>query len=176
MDQQQKVIKESLNLNSSLMEFTGPKLTKLVLTRLDGKSTVEVISPFEDCNEFTKCGSFIMYPWVGRLTSTENLFKYMGKEVKEFPKMDISRGFPLHGFFLTADRKVVAKDNNTISFESIDTSYFDLFPKFTEKYILKDSTLEIETTFENTTDKTQYFAYGYHPYLGIDSTSINDLN
>jgi aldose 1-epimerase len=148
--------------------FKGSNIGELVL---DG---VAIISGQENETNPLLHGCFLMYPWVGRLINDEVIRKILRNEIVDYPFTD-SKGYPLHGFFQVAEREVLEQGDDFIKLTAKDKTLFNYFPKFVESYQLNDKKLEITTTFENQTNDYQYFAYSYHPYIGLNNQAIDTM-
>ena len=163
----QHVIK-SLKGNS-VATFSSSKLIKLVL------NNTEIISEEESESNYLLSGSYLCFPWVGRLTNEEKLKELTKDNLPEYPFKD-KNNFPLHGLYADAERKVLTSSNegNSIAFIA---ECFEQFPFFIEEYNIDQYSLEIKTSFENRNcEGIQYFAYGYHPYIGINGKKINNMS
>ena len=164
-----------INVNKSSLSSCGVKLLNLVLTDPKSNKSVEVINADLD-KDFTGSGSFFLYPFIGRLDNTKNFLDYMGVTTFDFPTIDPQTGLPIHGLFVQTERVLVNKDHNSLTYVAKNTQYFNKFPKFSEKYTLSDDSLEIRTTFENTSNQVQYFGYSHHPYISINNQSIDNFH
>lgn len=170
---------QTLKYENSKAIFLGPKLINLELTHSESNKTYVIISSlnsYENIKEddsFTADGNFIMYPWVGRLDDTKNI-ESLTENGSCFTFRD-SKGFPLHGLFAKEERIILDKTENYIKIGISNQSLFEFFPKLTEEFILNKNNFIIKTTFENITDKVQYFCYGYHPYFQINNYSIDNF-
>jgi galactose mutarotase-like enzyme len=162
-------VTNELKVNNSSLIFKGSNISELILN-----DTKVISNKSESCTNPLLNGCYLMYPWTGRLSSTLPIEKIMNSNTINYPFKD-SNGYPLHGFFQAADREVVDKGDSYITFQSKDQSLFKYFPRFVETYSLNEKSLLITIQFENITDYVQYFAFGYHPYIGINDKKVDDL-
>ena len=163
----QHVIK-SLEGNS-VATFSRSKLIKLIL------NNTEIISEEESESNYLLSGSYLCFPWVGRLTNDDKLKELTKDSLPDYPFRD-GNNLPLHGLYADAERIVLTSsdEGNSISFIA---ECFQQFPFFIEEYKINQYSLEIKTSFENRNSETiQYFAYGYHPYIGINRKNINKMS
>lgn len=155
----------------------GAKLRKLILTDLKTGKTHVVISDSTGDDNHLGGGSYLMYPWVNRLRSTE--IKLKDDKLTVEPKFKDGNGLPLHGLFANTPRKVVQEAENILEVSTVDSykPYDAHFPNFCEKFILEEDRLHIETVFDGDSSKKYplHFAYGYHPYVGLDGKKIDDM-
>jgi aldose 1-epimerase len=159
---------ELISGNSKLV-FKGPNIDELIL------DNVKVIRSQPECTNPLLHGCYLMYPWVGRLTDDSKIKTILGREDVKYPFLD-SKGYPLHGFFQTAEREVISKGDDFIILTAKDRELFKYFPRFEETYKLIARGLSITTEFRNETTVDQYFAYSYHPYIGINDKPIDGLS
>lgn len=155
--------------NSHAM-FNNKKLTQLVLNK------VVVISEEENITDYLLSGNYLCFPWVGRLTSDEKL-KEITKQLEfHYPHKE-QNNLPIHGFFAEASRKIFnrSQKGDSITFTA-EYPKSEMWPDFYEQYTIYDDYLELKTSFQNVNEnRVQYFAYGYHPYIGINRKNINNL-
>jgi len=165
-----------LETENSKAIFDKFKLISLIFTDNNKKITV-LNNEYQEKN-FLLDGSYLMFPWVGRITSDDYLKSLNDNLVEKYPFKD-SNGFPLHGFLANHPRKVLNQTKNSITFNFEETNFtnilFKHFPEITEKYTLLENKLIIDLEFQNKTDKDLYFNFGYHPYFQFNLESINNL-
>ena len=112
-------------------------------------------------------GSYLLYPWVNRLSSP--YISYKGRSLLLYNYTSDDNELPIHGYFFNTERKITAINEDAHQSCVTVTQYHKHpFPSFFEIFRLKKSELEIETCFFNNTSGVQYFSYGYHPYLSLD--------
>ena len=158
---------KSSELNINLEK--GGQIEKLLLTLPNSKKTISVIKPFDENENFFLSGNFLMYPWVNRIENTT--IQSAEKKITISPIQQDSNNFAIHGLYFNQKRNKVAVTEH--SAEIIPSTFNSFFPEFTETYLLEESSLTIKTTFYNPTSDIQEFAYGYHPYLRLDSKLEN---
>ncbi len=128
-------------------------------------------------NNFLIDGSYLMFPWIGRIQSDEFLNKLNKELTFEYPFKD-SNNNALHGFLANTSRQLVNKTDNSISFKFEETKFtkllFDYFPEIIEKYTLSNNKLTLDIEFTNNSENFQYFNYGYHPYFQFDLENISN--
>lgn len=156
--------------------FSNFKLTYLSFTQ-NGEKFIVINNNYQN-NHFLADGSYLMFPWVGRINS-ENYLRNLDENLSwQFPFKE-SNNFPLHGLLVNQPRKIVEKTKDTIKFAFEENSttkvIFRHFPKVLEKYTLSNSKISLELEFENSTEKILYFNFGYHPYLQLNQKSIAEL-
>lgn len=174
-----------ITCGNSEATFMKAKLIKLILkgiTIIDQNDNEE--------KEFLSTGSYLMYPWVGRIKNEEKIVELIKTEnshlrTKEvsinFPFKDSSKNnFPLHGFFANSDREILKHDSDVLVFSSVvseNNIIKNCFPDFVETFKILEDRLEVSTSFKNSSNNNcpQYFAYGYHPYISFLGKQINNL-
>jgi galactose mutarotase-like enzyme len=122
----------------------------------------------EDLLQQNKC--YLMYPWQGRIDREDNLKSLCSKNNLTIPNRD-DNNYPIHGLFLNVKKEKVNETKNSISFKILCTELN--FPDVQETYSLTDNELQIETILSNNSKQDQYFYYGYHPFLNINSCIID---
>jgi aldose 1-epimerase len=154
---------------NSVATFSSSKLIKLIL------NNTEIIREEESESNYLLSGSYLCFPWVGRLTNEDKLKELTKDSFPEYHFID-ENNFPLHGFYADAERKVFSSSDEGDSIAFI-AECSEQFPFFIEEYKIDQYSLEIKTSFENRNGEgIQYFAYGYHPYIGINGQKINNLS
>ncbi|MDX1960835.1 MAG: aldose 1-epimerase [Leptospiraceae bacterium] len=154
------------------MDLSSGKLTSLVLESKLSHRTIKLINSYHE--NFFLSGSFLMYPWVNRLSTDKIEF-----EEKNFlidPILKDETGKPIHGLYFRTTR--VIQGDIQISEEFIEViirpeKFHPEFPEFIEKYILKTNSIEVELEFSNRTDNSQYFSVGFHPYIQLENSIEN---
>jgi len=177
----------------------GAKLIKLVLLDPIINTPHTIIQDPTTDQDYLCGGSYLMFPWVGRLEKPEITLED-GTILKVDPVFKDGNGLPLHALVANKPRKVLSQTANTLSValvERLPADWAPHFPIFSETFTLEKSRLIVRTEFSNISgqkpfevlngfgqkesitgeDKgeTQYFGYGYHPYVGIDNKSINNF-
>lgn len=113
---------------------------------------VRVIEPTDDqrnenesitVTEFLGSGSYLMFPWVGRLESTT--FKFEGGTFDIEPVFKDQNDLPIHGLYVSMARRVIAKGPSFVKMEPI--SIDPRFPSFTETFRF-NTNLQLEITLE----------------------------
>jgi aldose 1-epimerase len=161
--------------------FRGSKLTKLIL---DGVQVISSSSSnleskdFQNNNNYNYLtdGSYLMYPWVGRIENDlkiKSICKLESDVCIDYPFRD-EKNFPLHGFYANSSRQVQLLNSKTIILKSINSGSF-FFPSFEEIYTIEEKALTVKIKFYNESSLKQYFAFGYHPYIEIQSELIDDF-
>ncbi len=164
--------------------FTNSKLSLLKFNNINNNNTScnhkEIfILKNNDKENFLNDGSFLMFPWVGRINNNNYLKNFSQILAENFPFKD-PNGFPLHGFLASLPRKIIKSSKNSVTFSFIESNIvneiFKFFPKIIEKYTLFENKLILELEFENLSNtNNQFFNYGYHPYFQFD-INTNDNN
>ena len=175
MESLQNIILKNKNAEAHIDLFNGGKLKLLKLTDAKTNTSHSIIQDETSNEDFLGGGSFIMYPWVGRLQSKEIIIN--SKEITLTPVFQDHKGAPIHGLIPTSPRRILERTEYSVTLIS-DIPNADLrdhFPQVKEYFLLENSKLTIITEFNNTSEDTQLFAYGYHPYFGLDGKSINEL-
>lgn len=165
-----------IRTESSFLELdlqNGGRILCLELTSLKGRRRKVIWA--DPALDFFFSGSFLMFPWVNRLESDE--FYRNGEKVEIIPALRDSQGHPIHGlYFKTERRSVSVRETSEISEIVIEPVTTDpSFPSFREKFFLAPDRLSLELEVFNRSDKEMFFSAGYHPYLGLDGRSIDDL-
>ena len=161
--------KSSLTLDLS----HGGKILELFLSKND--SLYKIINPPENYyskDTFCSSGSFLMFPWVNRLEN--NKVQLKDNQIYEFqPDFLDGNNLPLHGIFASKSRIIEKIGENFIVL--ICEEYNPKFPKFKEKFILEEDSLSVETEFYWEDGKRDnFFSFGYHPYITIDNSLLDD--
>ncbi len=172
----------TIKYKNSLLEFDSTnhsKLTKLILN-----NTVIIDSDLDsDGNTNTNylaSGSYIMYPWNGRIDNDNNIKKCDNNfnninNINNLSHFKDNNGLPIHGLYCNTKRNISNENENTVILTPTEINRS--FPSFYEKFELNEKSLIISTYFENITDSVQYFSYGYHPHIRLsDSNSSNGSN
>ena len=155
------------NNNSKLVISKDGQIQSLILNN----TNIIMSNPTsEDVLQQNKC--YLMYPWQGRIDNEDKLRDLCKNKNQLIPNRD-SNNYPIHGLFLNVKKEKVIEESksNSVTFKiSCDELNF---PNVQETYILKENELEIETILSNNSDQDQYFYYGYHPFLNINSCIID---
>jgi aldose 1-epimerase len=169
MNTNHKVYTIKSTSGKSKATFSSTKLKRLILNE------IEIISEENDI-DYLLSGSYLCFPWVGRITSDDKIKELTNEEKIDYPFRE-QNNFPLHGLYARVERKLTKESltSNSITFTAENQKSED-WPIFLEEYIITDNSLEVKTFFNNPNEnKSQYFAYGYHPYIGINRKNINNL-
>jgi aldose 1-epimerase len=118
---------------------------------------------FDSQLDFYLSGNFLMFPWVNRLSQSNILIGGKLHRLKGFESD--GNGFPIHGLYQKAPRRLLSQTENSLSFEPL--TVVPEFPHFRETYTLLEQALVVRTEFWNESTEIQSFAYGYHPYLEL---------
>jgi galactose mutarotase-like enzyme len=177
-----------ITCGNSEATFMKAKLIKLILK---GITIIDQNDNHDNQEkEFLSSGSYLMYPWVGRikhdekivdLIKTENSHLQTKQISVNFPFKDSSKNnFPLHGFFANSDREILKHERDIVIFSSVvseNNIIKNCFPDFVETFKILEDRLEVYSTFKNSSNNNcpQYFAYGYHPYISFPGKQINNL-
>ena len=153
----------------SKASFSSTKLIRLIL------NDVEIISEENDI-DYLLSGSYLCFPWVGRITSDDKIKELTNEEKIDYPFRE-QNNFPLHGLYAQVERKLTKESSTSNSMTFTEASHkSEDWPIFFEEYKITDNFLEVKTFFKNPNEnKSLYFAYGYHPYIGINRKNINNL-
>lgn len=151
----------------NLLNSKGAQILELKFLNKNG-DWIEVIDGYKDSEDFFFSGSFLMFPWVNRLESTE----YPKGSSLKAHAYD-GNGYAIHGSVFKAYRNIITFLNTKVELKISET--IETFPEVTEIFSLKENLLEIETIFFNSSNNPQYFAYGYHPYIKIGNFKIDNL-
>jgi galactose mutarotase-like enzyme len=175
-----------ITCENSEATFRIPKLIKLILNGI----TIIDLNADEKEEEILSSGSYLMYPWAGRIKNDEKIKEiiknenYQLREMNDsiaYPFKDGSKdNFPLHGFFANSKREILKHENNILILSGViseTNAIKNCFPNFIETFKLFKDRLEVITSFKNSSNNNynQYFAYGYHPYISLLGKKINDL-
>lgn len=137
---------------------------------------INIISNNHDKKSFLLDGSYIMFPWVGRIENDKYLKDLYPNFSLNYPFRE-SNNFPLHGFFANHPREVVSKTENSIIFKMEETNLtkilYKFYPEITEKYSLFENKILFSLEFINQSENLQYFNFGYHPYFHFDLENIS---
>lgn len=177
-DQNNKNETYTLKTSSSEATFSIFKLISLSFTTKNNNIKSTILNNTHEEKDFLLDGSYLMFPWVGRIQSNKFFENLNIKLTENFPFTE-SNGFALHGFLANQPRKVIEISKNSISFKISESNFtkilFNFFPEITEKYTLFENKLTLDLEFENKTEKEQFFNFGYHPYFQFDLGCINNL-
>ncbi len=165
----QNVLLENHNSRLKLNLEKGGQIEELMLKNNSSERLISVILPFNKEGNFFLSGNFLMYPWVNRLE--KNQINVEEKQISIEPLATNPEFHPIHGLFFNKSRKVIEIKKNFVKLEPIEVN--SNFAHFTESFTLEENSLRIRTDFYNTTNDIQEFAYGYHPYLRLN-TNIED--
>lgn len=161
--------------NSLILDLTkGGKILSLILQD-PLKVPHTIISG--DSSNITNNGSFLMYPWVNRLSS----LSYENSFITPYHKD--GNGTALHGFFAGCERDIVQSTPQSITIKVSTRALEEIlkenpiirhFPLFTETFLLNEGAFSVITEFLplETKENSLKFGYGYHPYLQMDDLSI----
>ena len=175
----------TLNYQGNILELDlsqGAKILKLVLKDPKDPSISHTIITGSPSLPLTANGSFLMFPWVNRIESSE---VPLGNEtIKITPKLFDGNGVALHGLFADSEREIIESGSNFVILkvktpekEEISNPFLKKLPKFTESFILLDGSLSVMTDFSFEADgESLGFSYGYHPYIQLDDLDISNVS
>ena len=159
----------------------GGKILSLFLSSDNHKYGREVIRGLP--GNFFLSGSYFLFPWVNRIATTK--FSYQGKDYEYSGKLQDEHGSPIHGIVFDTERKITTEENSGDShiIRIVPEFQTPQFPFIEECFILRRNSLSITVLFSNRSHHTQFFSFGYHPYINlgtrVDSlllnSNLNDL-
>lgn len=150
--------KASLILNP----LQGSQIHELTLTSPSG-TRLNVIERFDPSLNFFATGSFLMYPWVNRLSMQEITVE--GRTIALNPPVIEPSGQAIHGLIFDRPRKVVESSSSHVVLKLVEP--LEDFPEVTEEWRLEDRQFHVRYVFNNVSEFTQQFAFGCHPYFAL---------
>ena len=141
----------------------GASLQELIL------NSIPIIKELSSISYNKSFASSILFPFANRIKSGKYTFNDIAYQTKINQREEQNA---LHGFVHDKEFQLVDQQTNkykaSVTLEYNETEFTKGFPftyKIQLKYILKDNSLELEVTIENTSKNEFPFTLGWHPYF-----------
>lgn len=151
------------------------------LQLFDGQQSVEILDTYQSVDDLEAKSAYkshFLLPFPNRLKNGQYTFD--GKTY-QFPVNDTRLGHSLHGFLDTIPMQIITSnndDNSAVlelrgSFHGAD--YYPFPFEISTVFTLQHSEITVFVKIKNTGSSRMPIAFGWHPYLKINTTTIDDL-